>query len=193
MMAGFPFPYVCDGWFTSMSNQFFVTELIIDFLIYILFWLLLIFSINRFFVKITISSKDGKTKFTKILDTRPEMSQIHYCNDLYTVVGFPCGGPCYSRVFVFTDKSRAVEQYDYPQEVKNSINIIGHIKDEKFENLIIHNFLNSKELVVHLPDSNPWNYGQMDSMSVKNDKLILYYQSKSSKSIAKSVNLKSIL
>lgn len=54
MMAGFPLPYVCDGWFTSMSNQFFVMELIIDLLIYFLFWLLLIFIINHFFVKIQI-------------------------------------------------------------------------------------------------------------------------------------------
>jgi hypothetical protein len=55
MMAGFPLPYVCDGWFTSMSNQFFVMELIIDLLIYFLFWLLLIFCINHFFVKIRVS------------------------------------------------------------------------------------------------------------------------------------------
>jgi len=54
MMAGFPLPYVCDGWFTSMSNQFFVTELIIDLLIYFLFWFLLTLSINRFFVKIYV-------------------------------------------------------------------------------------------------------------------------------------------
>lgn len=54
MMAGFPLPYVCDGWFTSMSNQFFIMELIIDLLIYFLFWLLLIFCINRFFVKIKV-------------------------------------------------------------------------------------------------------------------------------------------
>ncbi|GEP52727.1 hypothetical protein FNO01nite_33990 [Flavobacterium noncentrifugens] len=54
MMAGFPFPYVCDGWFTSMSNQFFVVELTIDLLIYFTFWFLLILTINRFFVKIII-------------------------------------------------------------------------------------------------------------------------------------------
>lgn len=48
IMAGFPLPYVCDGWFTSMSNQFFVAELIIDLLIYFLFWFLLTLIINRF-------------------------------------------------------------------------------------------------------------------------------------------------
>ncbi|NHM07504.1 hypothetical protein G4D82_09755 [Flavobacterium sp. CYK-4] len=54
MMAGFPLPYVCDGWFTSMSNQFFVMELIIDLVVYFLFWSLLIFIINRFFLKIQV-------------------------------------------------------------------------------------------------------------------------------------------
>lgn len=54
MMAGFPLPYVCDGWFTSMSNQLFVMELIIDLLIYFIFWLLLIFVINRSLVKIQV-------------------------------------------------------------------------------------------------------------------------------------------
>lgn len=142
---------------------------------------------------LTITSKDTKIKFTKILDTPPGMSKIRYCNDLYTAVGFPCGGPCYSRVFVFTDKNRDVEQYGYPQVVKNNINIIGHIKDEEFENLIIHNLLNSKEIIVHLPDNNPWNYGQVDSMFVKNDNLILYYISKNKKSVTKTVKLKGIL
>lgn len=57
MMAGFPLPYVCDGWFTSMSNQFFVMELIIDLLTYFLLCFLLIFIINRYVVKIKISKK----------------------------------------------------------------------------------------------------------------------------------------
>ncbi|HQF11426.1 MAG TPA: hypothetical protein PKV22_04060 [Paludibacteraceae bacterium] len=55
MMSGFPLAYVCDGWFTSMSNQFFVMELVIDLCIYYLFWFLMIFGINRFFVEIKVS------------------------------------------------------------------------------------------------------------------------------------------
>ncbi|MDI1255964.1 MAG: hypothetical protein PSV16_07665 [Flavobacterium sp.] len=143
--------------------------------------------------KITITSKKGEKKITKILDTRPTMSQINYCNDLYTVVGFPCGGPCYSQVFIFTDKNRPVEQYDYAQEVKNNQNIIAHIKNEEFEKLIIHNFLNSKELIVDIPDSNFWNYGQMDSMLVRKDNLVLYYVSVKKKNKTKTINLKTIL
>jgi hypothetical protein len=139
--------------------------------------------------RITITSKKGNNKFTKILDTRPKMSQIHECNDLYTEVGFPCGGPCYSRVFVFTDKNRPEEQYEYVQKVKNNSAIIGHIKNEEFENLYIHNFMNSKEQTVDFSDINDWNYGQTDSMVIKGDKLILYYQSKNRKNATKTVKL----
>ncbi|UPQ79338.1 hypothetical protein M0M57_00520 [Flavobacterium azooxidireducens] len=57
MMSGFPFPYVCDGWFTSMSNQFFLMEMIIDILVHFMFWFLLILFINRF----------AKIKMPKIL------------------------------------------------------------------------------------------------------------------------------
>lgn len=143
--------------------------------------------------KITIIPKNGKDKITKILDTRPEMSKIKYCNDLYTVVGFSCGGPCYSQVFVFTDKNRPTEQYSYVQKVKNNPNIIAHIKNEEFEKLIIHNFLNSKELIVDLSDINRWNYGQMDSILIKKDKLILYYLTVNNKNTTKTVALKTIL
>ena len=143
--------------------------------------------------KLTITSKNGNGKFTKILDTPPHMSQIHYCNDLYTEVGFPCGGPCYSRVFVFTDKNRPIEQYTYAQKVKNNSNFIAHIKDEEFEKLIIHNFLNSKELIVDISDAILLNYGQMDSLLIRKDNLVLYYESNKNKSIVKKVNLKKIL
>lgn len=143
--------------------------------------------------KITITSKENKNKFSKLLDIRPGMSNIAYCNDLYTVVGFPCGGPCYSQVFVFTDKNRPIEQYTYSQEIKNNPNIIGHIKDEKFEKLIIHNFLNSKELSIDISDMNYWYAGQVDSMVTKKDDLILYYKLDTEKQIAKKVSIKSIL
>lgn len=52
LFAGFPFPFVCEGWHTSLSLQIFVTELLVDFLTYFLFWLALVFSINRFLAKI---------------------------------------------------------------------------------------------------------------------------------------------
>jgi hypothetical protein len=50
--TGFPFPFVCDGWHTSMSLQIFVTEFFVDFLAYLLIWILVIFCINRFWRKI---------------------------------------------------------------------------------------------------------------------------------------------
>lgn len=143
--------------------------------------------------KITITSKKDKNKITKILDTPPKMSQINYCNDLYTVVGFPCGGPCYSQVFIFTDKDRPIEQYNYAQEVKNNQNIIAYIDNEEFKKLIIHNFMNNKELIVNISDSNMLNYGQMDSMFVKKNNLILYYISIKNKNKTKTIDLKTIL
>ncbi|VXC33812.1 hypothetical protein FLAVO9AF_840018 [Flavobacterium sp. 9AF] len=143
--------------------------------------------------KITITSKNGQNKITKLLDTPPRMSHINYCNELYTVVGFPCGGPCYSRVFIFTDKNRPNEQYSYSQKIENNQNIIAYIKDEVFEKLIIHNFLNSKELIVDISDSNMWNYGQMDSILVKKNNLILYYECDNKKNKIKTIDLKTIL
>lgn len=143
--------------------------------------------------KLTITTKNGKNKIIEILDTRPTMSKIDYCNDLYTVVGFPCGGPCYSRVFVFTDKNRPIEQYAYAQQVKNNKNIIAHIKDEEFEKLIIHNFSNSKELIVDISDANLLNYGQMDSLVSTKNNLVLYYSSNKNKNIVKKVKIKMLM
>lgn len=143
--------------------------------------------------KLTISSKNGKKLFSKILNTRPRFSQINYCTDLYTVVGFPCGGPCYSQVFVFTDKNRSPEQYDFVQTVSNNSNIITHIKNEEFEKLLIHNLKNNKELSVDIPDNFWLNYGRMDSIFIIKDKLILHYVSKNEKKIKKVISLASIL
>lgn len=52
LFAGFPFPFVCEGWHTSMSVQIFATELFADLLTYFLFWYILIYCINRIFIKI---------------------------------------------------------------------------------------------------------------------------------------------
>lgn len=54
MMIGFPFAFVGDGWFTSMSLQFFVIEFITDFIIYFLFWLLIALLIKRHLARIII-------------------------------------------------------------------------------------------------------------------------------------------
>lgn len=52
LYSGFPFPFVGDGWHTSMSLQIFVFELFADFLIYCLFWFTVTFCINKFLIKI---------------------------------------------------------------------------------------------------------------------------------------------
>jgi len=54
MMSGFPLIWVSDGWHTSLSLQIFVTELIVNLLVYFFFWLCIVFLINRFLVKIRI-------------------------------------------------------------------------------------------------------------------------------------------
>ena len=54
MFAGFPFPYVGEGWWTSGAIQFFVLEFIADLLVYFAFWFLLIFLVNCLLVQIKI-------------------------------------------------------------------------------------------------------------------------------------------
>ncbi len=54
MMSGFPLPFVCPGWHTSLSLQIFVGELIINFGVYFLFWFLLVYGIDRFVMRIQL-------------------------------------------------------------------------------------------------------------------------------------------
>ncbi len=52
MFYGFPFAYTCQGWHTSMSLQIFILEFLADFIIYFLFWIVLIFLIHKFLIKL---------------------------------------------------------------------------------------------------------------------------------------------
>jgi hypothetical protein len=54
VFTGFPFPYVCNGWHTSMSLQVFVLEFISDLLIYFVFWFTIIFFVNRYIKPIKV-------------------------------------------------------------------------------------------------------------------------------------------
>ena len=54
MMYGFPIPYVCDGWQTSLSYQVFIIEFITDFFIHFTFWFLVIALLDRFIIKIKL-------------------------------------------------------------------------------------------------------------------------------------------
>jgi hypothetical protein len=51
---GFPLPYVCDGWHTSLSLQFFCAPFLIDAICYFLFWFIIIFCIHRYCIRIII-------------------------------------------------------------------------------------------------------------------------------------------
>lgn len=52
LYSGFPFPFVGDGWNTSMSLQIFILEFLVDLSVYFLFWFMLVFCIHRFVTSI---------------------------------------------------------------------------------------------------------------------------------------------
>ena len=121
------------------------------------------------------------------------MSRISYCNDLYTVVSFPCGGPCHSEVFVFTSKTRPDEQYDYVEPVKNKPTIITHFRNEEFENLIVHNLTNNKEMTVDVSKNNFFLFEFIDSIIINKNNLNIHYTSENDEQKIKTANIKSIL
>ena len=56
---GFPMIYKCEGLHTSMSTQYFLTEMTINLLTYFAFWLIITWTINRFW-KINITKLISK-------------------------------------------------------------------------------------------------------------------------------------
>ncbi|MEL5993078.1 hypothetical protein [Hymenobacter segetis] len=46
-LYGFPLPYTCRGFHTSMSEQFFLIEFLIDFALCFLFWVTVVLAITR--------------------------------------------------------------------------------------------------------------------------------------------------
>ncbi|MCZ4244120.1 hypothetical protein [Pedobacter punctiformis] len=51
-LTGFPLPFVCRAWNTSMAFQFFIAAFMVDFLFYFLCWFGLIFVTNRYLISI---------------------------------------------------------------------------------------------------------------------------------------------
>jgi hypothetical protein len=49
---GFPFPFVANGWHTSMSLQIFLAEMVLDFLLYFFIWLILVYCIHNYLLEI---------------------------------------------------------------------------------------------------------------------------------------------
>jgi len=47
ILKGFPFPYVCPGWHTSLSLQIFVFELVVDLIVYFTFWFFLVLAATK--------------------------------------------------------------------------------------------------------------------------------------------------
>lgn len=143
--------------------------------------------------RITIKSKSGNWKKTKIINTRPQMSRIIYCNDFYTAVSFPCGGPCHSEVFVFTSETRPDEQYTYVEIVKNKPNIITHFRDEEFENLMVRNLTNNKEMKINISEIDLFSWDFIDSVRLSNNILEIHYSKSGERQKIKSASIKSIL
>lgn len=56
---GFPMIHKCEGFHTSLSTQYFLTEMIINFLIYFVFWLIITLSLNQIW-KINIPKRISK-------------------------------------------------------------------------------------------------------------------------------------
>ncbi len=57
VLKGFPFPYVCRGWHTSMSLQIYVLEFIADILTYFIFWFLVVYSFHSLVKPINLSKR----------------------------------------------------------------------------------------------------------------------------------------
>lgn len=136
---------------------------------------------------------DKKKDQFELLHVPADMSSIDYCEKDYVAVGYACGGPCHSRVFVFTDH-RKTQKFDYAQRIRNSTHLIAYIKNEDFEKLIVHNLENGKEAVIDIADNNAaLNYGRMDTMYMKQNELFIKYPTTENKIIKKSIPLNEIL
>lgn len=55
VMYGFPFIYMCKGFHTSMSLQFFMLEFFDNLFCYFLFWYVLFYLIDRFVARVRIN------------------------------------------------------------------------------------------------------------------------------------------
>jgi len=119
-------------------------------------------------------------------------SSFTYCEKEYVIVGSTCGGSCYSEVFIFLD-NRKNRQFYYCQKISNNSNLIAHIKNEEFKNLIIHNLKNDKELTINIPDNNWMNYGQMDTLFASGNNLIIEYQTEKNQIKKKIISIDEIL
>ncbi|MEM7102792.1 MAG: hypothetical protein AAF502_06610 [Bacteroidota bacterium] len=54
LMKGFPLPYICPGWHTSLSLQIFLGEFLVDLLVYFSFWWVIVCLFDRVIRKIKV-------------------------------------------------------------------------------------------------------------------------------------------
>lgn len=139
-----------------------------------------------------INSAKHKVLKVEKLNIPVDRSSIYRCEKEYVVVGFACGGPCYSEIFIFTD-TRTNKQFSYSQKVSNNKDIIAHIENEEFEKLLITNIKNNKELSIDISDNNWMNYGHLDTLFMTSTNLNIEYQTKNNKTKKRTISLKHIL
>jgi len=58
-LYGFPLIYKCRGFHTSLSTQYFLTEMTVNFLTYFVFWFIITFTVNQFW-KVNITKLISK-------------------------------------------------------------------------------------------------------------------------------------
>ena len=141
-----------------------------------------------------IRTLDKKMIKIETLNVPVDKSQITNCEKDYVVVGSSCGGPCYSKLFVFTD-NRKNRRFDYCNVISNNSNIVAYIKNENFDKLYVHNLKNSKEIEIEIDNyhQNPLIYGQLDTTYMVNNNLTIKYSIENEGKKKKVVNLEKIL
>lgn len=147
---------------------------------------------------LTITHQASKRTAVHTLDLPPGRANIHQCNETQTVIGYPCGGPCYALMVVFSKENRPVERYFYAQPIGSAPHLLAHIANEQFDSLIVHNFRNSKEMKIDIADGLGFNYGHMDTLYLKKNELCLEYHfrkpgQESEQKVRKIANLSGIL
>jgi hypothetical protein len=142
---------------------------------------------------LTIKSLENELIKKVDLNLPADRTSIKNCEQEFVVLGFSCGGPCYSRLFVFTDE-RKNQHFAFAQNISNNSNLVAHIKNEEFEYLYVFNLKNQKELKIDISD-NDWevNYGQIDKLYVMSKNLVIEYQTVDKKTRRQIISLKRIL
>ncbi|MDD2982496.1 MAG: hypothetical protein PHQ74_03830 [Crocinitomicaceae bacterium] len=142
-----------------------------------------------------LTIKSLENELIKKVDLRlpADRTSIKNCDKEYVVLGFSCGGPCYSRLFVFTD-DRENQNFAFAQNISNNSNLIAHIKNEDFDHLYVFNLKNQKEVKIDISDNDlEVNYGQMDKLYRMKTNLVIEYQTVEKKRRRQVISLKSIL